>query len=56
MTVKIHGTFYAANWLILANFDPKFVTHEISVNQLRKCWPIYAGVLPAQDTKNGMGI
>ena len=30
------GSFYAANWLILANFDPNFVIPEISVNQVRK--------------------
>ncbi len=29
-------SFYAANWLILANFDPNFVIPEISVNQVRK--------------------
>ncbi len=53
----IHGTFCAANWLILANFDQNFVTPEISVNQVRKCWPAYGwGVLPVQDTKNGMGM
>ncbi len=38
-----HGTFCAANWLILANFDPNFVTPEISVNQVKKCWPICWG-------------
>ncbi len=30
------GSFYAANWLILSNFDPNFVIPEISVNQMRK--------------------
>ncbi len=30
------GSFCAANWLILANFDPNFVIPEISVNQVRK--------------------
>ena len=30
------GSFYAANWLILANFDPNFVIPETSVNQVRK--------------------
>ncbi len=30
------GSFYAANWLILANFDPNFVIPEISVKQVRK--------------------
>ena len=39
----IHGTFCAANWLILANFDPNFVTLEISGNKVRKCWPGYGG-------------
>ena len=28
--------FYAANWLILASFDPNFVTPEISVNQVKE--------------------
>ncbi len=30
------GSFYAANWLILVNFDPNFIIPEISVNQVRK--------------------
>ncbi len=30
------GSFYAASWLILANFDPHFVIPEISLNQVRK--------------------
>ncbi len=29
------GSFYAANWLILAKFDPNFVIPETSVNQVR---------------------
>ncbi len=33
---EFQGSFYAANWLILANFDPNFVIPEISVNQVRK--------------------
>ncbi len=39
------GSFYTANWLILANFDPNLVIPEISVNQVRQvnwtgliCW------------------
>ncbi len=36
-------SFYAANWLILANFDPNFVIPEISVNQVRKKFSLYAG-------------
>ncbi len=32
----VQGSFYAANWLILANFDPNFVIPEISVKQVRK--------------------
>ena len=31
----MQGTFYAANWLILANFDSDSVISEISVNQVR---------------------
>ncbi len=34
--MEIQGSFYTANWLILANFDPNFVIPEISVNQMRK--------------------
>ncbi len=30
------GSFYAANWLILANFDPNFVTPEVGVNQVKE--------------------
>ncbi len=33
---QFKGSFYAANWLILANFDPNFVIPEISANQVRK--------------------
>ncbi len=32
----MQGSFYAANWLILANFGPNFVIPEISVNTVRK--------------------
>ncbi len=32
------GCDCAANWLILANYDPNFVISEISVNQVRKCF------------------
>ena len=35
----IQGCDCAANWLILANSDPNFVISEISVNQVRKCFP-----------------
>ena len=34
--VCAQGSFYPANWLILADFDPNFVIREISVNQVRK--------------------
>ncbi len=57
---NVHGTFCTANWLILANFDPNFVTPTISVNQVSTCWPMYGvGVLPlvpAQDIKNDIGV
>ncbi len=43
------GWFYAANWLILANFDQNFVIPWISVNQVRKCWSICRGVLTAKE-------
>ena len=36
MFTHAQGSFYAANWLILANSDPKFVIPEISVNLVRK--------------------
>ncbi len=39
------GSFYAANWLILANFDPNFVIPEINVNQVRKDLACMLGVL-----------
>ncbi len=35
-TKYLQGSFYAANWLIFANFDPNFVIPEISVIQVRK--------------------
>ncbi len=35
------GCDCAANWLILANFDPNFFISEISVNQVRKCFPAW---------------
>ncbi len=42
---RTQGSFYAANWLILANFDPNFVISEISVNQVRKDLACMVGVL-----------
>ncbi len=43
MVTSMQGSFYAANWLILANFDPNFVTPKISVNQVKKRFSLYAG-------------
>ncbi len=36
LSVCDQGSFYAANWLKLANFYPNFVIPEIGVNQVRK--------------------
>ncbi len=41
----------AANWLILANPYPKSVISEISVNQVRKCFPVMGVVLFASQEK-----
>ncbi len=38
------GWFYAANWQILANFEPNFVTPEISVNQVKNLLAYMWGV------------
>ncbi len=44
------GCDCAANWLILANSDPNFVITEISVNQVRKCFPaLGVEVFPIQE-------
>ncbi len=44
------GCDCAANWLILANSDPNFVISEISVNQVRKCFPAWGlGVFTIQE-------
>ncbi len=39
--VHRQGCDCAANWLILANSGPIFVISEISVNQVRKCFPVW---------------
>ncbi len=44
------GCDCAANWLILANSDPKSVISEISVNQVRKWFPAWGvGVFTIQE-------
>ncbi len=44
------GCDCAANWLLLANSDPNFVISEISVNQVRKCFPAWGvGVFTIQE-------
>ncbi len=46
----LQGCDCAANWLILANSDQNFVISEISVNQVRKCFPAWVvGVFTIQE-------
>ncbi len=37
---QLQGCDCAADWLILANSATNFVISEISVNQVRKCFPV----------------
>ncbi len=46
----LQGCDCAANWLILAKSDPNFVISEISVHQVRKCFPAWGvGVFTIQE-------